>query len=268
MMLHQRLFVSLKIAITTDIHAGSDNAYIKGTLSFDLLEQALVDLSKHSPDLLVDLGDRSNDDHPYDIFKHLEKLKGLFSSFPAPRHHLLGNHDFLHPAMQQKFLSCDLENHALEQDGWQLVFLYAFDGAVSGKLTENDLVWLQKTLSSSKLPAIVFTHQPLDGQAATINELFKEFPQWVHSENHEKARAILEASGKVQLVLSGHVHQTHLETVSGIPYLTLDSLVPSALRDDMRACYSLLELSQSEIRLQTFGRDSKVFIFPNRAIVE
>ena len=98
--------MSLKIAIVTDIHAGSDNAYIKGTLSFDLLKQALAHLAQESPDLLIDLGDRSNDDHPYDIFKHLEKMGAMFQKFPAPRHHLLGNHDFLHPAMQHKYLDC------------------------------------------------------------------------------------------------------------------------------------------------------------------
>jgi 3',5'-cyclic-AMP phosphodiesterase len=256
--------MSLKIAIVTDIHAGSDNAYIKGTLSFELLEQALADLSTHSPDLLIDLGDRSNDDHVYDLLKYLEKLKNVFSSFAAPRHHLLGNHDFLHPAMQHKYLGSSLENHALEQEGWQLIFFYAFDGSVSGKLTEDDLEWLQKTLASNRFPAIVFTHQPLDGQPGTINDLFKDVPHWVHVENHEKARAILEASGKVQLVLSGHVHQTHLETIANIHYLTLDSLVPSSIKNETQALYSLLELSQSDIRLQTFGRESNVFIFSNR----
>ena len=76
-----------------------------------------------------------------------------------------------------------------------------------------------------------------------------------------RAREILQNSGKVKLVLSGHVHQTHLETLAGINYLTLDSLVPSALGDDTTASYALLELSKHEIRLQTFGRDSKQFVF-------
>ena len=141
------------------------------------------------------------------------------------------------------------------------MFLNAFDGSVSGKLTEQDLVWLENTLASSAFPAVIFTHQPIDGQVGTINDLFKEFPHWVHAENHDKAREILQNSGKVKLVLSGHVHQTHLETLAGINYLTLDSLVPSALGDDTTASYALLELSKHEIRLQTFSRDSKQFIF-------
>jgi 3',5'-cyclic AMP phosphodiesterase CpdA len=254
--------VSAKIAIITDIHAGSDNDYIKGTLSFDLLEKTLFDLQQYSPDLLVDLGDRSNDDHVYELITYLEKLGAMFARFPAPRQHLLGNHDFLHPAMQQKYLGSLPGNASLELGGWHLVFLNAFDGSVNGSLTQSDLNWLQMTLAKD-LPSILFTHQPLDGQPGTINELFKDFPQWVHTENHQKARDIMEASGNVQLVISGHVHQTHLETVSGIHYLTLDSLVPSARDNHCGGCYALLELNQSDIQIQIFGKQEKRFVFPN-----
>jgi 3',5'-cyclic AMP phosphodiesterase CpdA len=256
--------VSVKVAIVTDIHAGSDNAYIKGTLSFDLLQQALTDLQRYSPDLLVDLGDRSNDDHVYDLVNYLQKLGPMFSGFPAPRQHLLGNHDFLHPAMQQKYLGSWPENTSLELGAWHLVFLNAFDGSVNGTLTPSDLDWLEATLCSKNLPTVVFTHQPLDGQPGTINELFKDFPHWVHTEHHQRAREVLEASGKVQLVLSGHVHQTHLETVSGIHYVTLDSLVPSARDEGGGACYALLELDQNHIQLQTFGKQARSFVFSNR----
>jgi 3',5'-cyclic-AMP phosphodiesterase len=253
--------VSLKVAIVSDIHAGSDNEFIKGTLSFDLLREALTHLTSEKPDVLVDLGDRTNDDHVYDLVKHLEKLGKIFSSFSAPRHHLLGNHDFLHPVMQRKYLGCNLENHTLELEGWQLVFLNAFDGSVNGKIKQQDLMWLEQTLALSILPAVIFTHQPIDGQDVKGNVLFEPFPHGLHSEGHEHARAILEASKKVCLVMSGHGHWTHLELVAGIPYLTLDSFVPSAMLNHATSFYSLLELNDSEIRLRTFGRESLEFNF-------
>jgi 3',5'-cyclic-AMP phosphodiesterase len=253
--------VSLKIAIVSDIHAGSDNEFVKGTLSFELLEEALSHLVSQHPDILVDLGDRTNDDHVYDLVKHLEKLNQLFSKMPAPRHHLLGNHDFLHPAMQQKYLGRTFENHAVQLDGWQLIFLSAFDGSVNGTLTTSDLSWLEQTLATTTLPAVVFTHQPLDGQPVTGNLLFEAFPHWLHSQNHERARAILEASKKVHLVISGHGHWTHLENVNGINYLTLDSFVPSAKTGDALGFYSLLELNATELCLRTFGRESLEFRF-------
>lgn len=253
--------MSLKIAIVSDIHAGSDNEFIKGTLSFDLLREALSHLATEKPDYLVDLGDRTNDDHVYELVKHLNKLGKLFANFSAPRQHLLGNHDFLHPAMQSKYLGFTFGNASLELGAWQLVFLNAFDGSVSGKITDQDLIWLEQTLAASRLPAIIFTHQPLDGQDVKGNVLFEPFPHWLHSEGHEKARAILEASKKVQLVLSGHGHWTHLEHIKGIYYLTLDSFVPSAKTSNATAFYSLLELKDKDINLCTFGRESLEFKF-------
>jgi 3',5'-cyclic-AMP phosphodiesterase len=141
------------------------------------------------------------------------------------------------------------------------VFLNAFDGSVNGKIKQQDLMWLEQTLALSILPAVIFTHQPIDGQDVKGNVLFEPFPHGLHSEGHEHARAILEASKKVCLVMSGHGHWTHLELVAGIPYLTLDSFVPSAMLNHATSFYSLLELNDSEIRLRTFGRESLEFNF-------
>lgn len=251
----------IKLAIVNDLHAGSDTQFVRGSLSFALLEQTLKELTLHKPDLLIDLGDRSNDDHPYELFKYLERLGNMFSAFPAPRVHMLGNHDFLHPVLQHTYLGSKLDNQVLQLQGWQFIFLNAFDGSVNGAFTRQDLNWLEQCLKDHTSPAILFTHQPIDEQNARDNALFAEFPHWLHSKGSQDVRAMLEAYGKVPLVISGHGHWTHLETLSGINYLTLDAFVPSALSDDTRASYALLEIDHAAIRVQIVGRKSQRFIF-------
>jgi 3',5'-cyclic-AMP phosphodiesterase len=247
------------IGIITDIHAGLDNEYIKGSLALKLLDDALEALIKHKPALLVDMGDRTNDDSLEIRRSNVAELAKRFSALSIPRHHLLGNHDFLPREEQEKVLSTHLSNHSVMVEGWQLVFLYSFNSTVKGGLTEEDLGWLEQTLSSSALPAVVFTHQPLDGIPTKGNTLFDAIPHYLTPDGHERAREIMKASGKVKLAINGHTHWNRLEYVNGIPYLHLTAVTPLVQSQEKTTAYAVLTLGGSAITIKVYGREPAEF---------
>ncbi len=251
--------MKINIGIVTDIHAGLDNDYIKGSLALELFDEALNELEKHKPAMLIELGDRTNDDSLEIRRNNVAELGKRFSSLTIPRHHLLGNHDFLPREEQEQLLKTQLTNHSVVVEGWQLVFLYSFNSTVKGGLTEEDLVWLGQTLSSNTLPAIVFTHQPLDGIPTKGNVLFDAIPHYLTPTGSEKARVMMEASGKVKLTLNGHTHWNRLERVNGISYLHLTAVTPLVQNKEMTTAYSVLTLDDNTVSVKVYGREPAEF---------
>jgi predicted phosphodiesterase len=248
--------MKLKIGLLTDIHAGLDNDYIKGSIALRLFHEALDAVLQENPALLVELGDRTNDDSLEIRRSNVAALGKRFSSLSIPRHHLLGNHDFLPRAEQEQRLDTQLTNHSVNVEGWQLIFLYTFNGTVEGGLNEADLGWLEQTLTSNTSPAVVFTHQPLDGVPTKGNILFDPIPHYLTPTGSERARAIMEASGKVMLAVNGHTHWNHLEVVNGISYLSLTAVTPLVQSREQTGSYSILTLSERSIHVRVHGRES------------
>jgi 3',5'-cyclic-AMP phosphodiesterase len=250
--------MNLTLAIITDIHSGLDNTYIRGSAALPLLDEALRELSKHTPDLLVELGDRTNDDSLEIRQQQVRDLGQRFQALELPRHHLLGNHDFLPREEQEELLKTQLSNHSVVVNGWQLVFLYTFNHTVQGALSEADLQWLEQTLATNSLPTIVFTHQPLDGLPTKGNRLFDTIPHYLTPDNSDKARAILEDSRKVLLVINGHTHWNRLQTLNGIGYLHLTAVTP-LMQDEVAASYAVLRATESGITVAVYGREPAKF---------
>jgi 3',5'-cyclic-AMP phosphodiesterase len=117
--------MSLTIGLITDIHAGLDNQYIRGSVALQLVDEALSEVMKHKPALLIELGDRTNDDSLNIRRNNIAELGKRFTSLSIPRHHLLGNHDFLPREEQEQLLQTSLKNHSIVVEGWQLVFYIA-----------------------------------------------------------------------------------------------------------------------------------------------
>ena len=248
----------LGLALVTDIHYGPDNVAVKGSVAPMLLEEALGALAQKSPDLLVDLGDRLSDVNPETDKKHLQELAALFSTRDYPREHLLGNHDLLSKDVQEALLAGSLSNRSRDVAGWHLVFLDTFNHTIEGALTKQTLEWLHQDLSASTLPAIVFSHQPLDGKPLLGNRFFEtDFAEHAHPANHAKARQIMEQSGNVKLAINGHTHWNHHLIEGGIHYLSLQSLVAykDAAATQPAAAYGFLSLRGTQLEFEIFGHD-------------
>jgi 3',5'-cyclic-AMP phosphodiesterase len=251
--------MSLTIGLITDIHAGLDNDYIRGSVALELLDETLNALSEHKPNMLIELGDRTNDDSLEIRRNNVAELGKRFNALSIPRHHLLGNHDFLPKEEQEQLLNTQLTNHSVVVEGWQLIFLYTFNDTVAGGLTQDDLDWLGQTLASNTAPTIVFTHQPLDGVPTKGNILFDAIPHYLTPAGHDKARAIMEASGKVKLAINGHTHWNHLERINGISYLHLTAITPLMQSKEKTTAYSILTIDDEAITVNVYGRESAEF---------
>lgn len=247
--------MSLTLALITDVHHGSDSEYVRGSVALPLFEGALEEIQARRPALLVDLGDRINDREPNAARAAMTEVAARFRALSLPRVHLQGNNDNLSRLEQEELFAVQFGNWSLELGGWHLIFLDTFSGSVEGTVSAETLEWLGVTLEENTLPAVVFSHQPLDGQPLLGNVFFgREYLYQAHPKGHEAARRILTSSGKVRLAVSGHAHWNHRVTVAGIPYLTLDALVPLAREPEDIGVYGFLTLDGASVVLEVFGR--------------
>ena len=79
----------------------------------------------------------------------------------------------------------------------------------------QELKWLEQDLRKSSGPVIVFSHQTLD----RVDE------QDHNIKNASAVRALLEESGRVLAVISGHDHQGGYSNIRGIHYVVLNGNV-------------------------------------------
>lgn len=243
------------VTLVTDVHSGPDSEYVRGGAALPLFEEALAELERLHPDLLIDLGDRINETEPERARAATAEIAERYRGVAVPQAFLHGNHDATPRAEQEALLGGPLGNRCVELAGWRLVFLDTFDGSVEGALSADTLGWLEHALAESPLPAVVFSHGPLDGQPLPGNIFFGgAFAHQAHPWGHETARRIMERSGRVKLAVGGHAHWNHQVTVGGIPYLTLDALVPPAKARENVGNYGLLTLAEKYAHLEVFGR--------------
>jgi 3',5'-cyclic-AMP phosphodiesterase len=246
----------LRIGIVTDIHDGQDSATLLGSAAPEALRRCLDDLRAWEPDVLVDLGDRLSDEAPDVDLHRLRNLATTFGASGMRREHLRGNHDVLPLAVHEELLGGPVTNRSCDVEGWHLVFLDAYDGSIGGALTHETLAWFEADLAATTLPAVVFSHQPLDGQPLIGNRSFEvEYAAHAHPHGHERARRIMAASGRVRLAVNGHAHWNHHVMVEGVPHLTVQSLVARTATGDATGSYALVELDDRSHRIRVFGRD-------------
>jgi 3',5'-cyclic-AMP phosphodiesterase len=259
--------MGIRLAIITDLHLGRDTGKVRGLEALPLLQNIISQIHTLEPDAVLDLGDRLTDEDPQTDKRHLLELAAEFKRLPYPRHHISGNHDLLPKAEQEAILGANLGNHSVVLGNWRLVFLESIDGTTGGLLTPQTLAWLETTLAQSQHPVAVFSHQPLHGQWLEGNPYFeRDYREHACAKNADLARAILEASNKVRVCVSGHAHWFDQRTVGGIPYITLLGPTESHwTHGTASGAFSLLELGET-IRLEQFGAVPRHVVLGNSPI--
>lgn len=251
---------TLRIAIIADIHHGPDTPLKLGSQAMPLLLSVLDDVEDRSPDVFVDLGDRITDVDPTTDEIHLRQVAERLRKVSAPSYHLLGNHDLVQLSRETtaRLLERPVTHASMDRKGWHLVFWQAnssFQGEQGLVIDEGDFEWLERDLAANTLPAIIFTHVPLDGARMDSNYYFgHDADQYSGYINAARARALLEEHSVVAAV-SGHVHWNSVRTVAGIRYFTLQSLTECFTTYPFpAAAWGELELS-GHIRFTVHGQD-------------
>ncbi|MSP25034.1 MAG: phosphoesterase [Myxococcales bacterium] len=233
----------LTLGVVTDLHFGPAAAFggKLRKLSHRAAELTLAFATRMRdevrPDLVVNLGDVLEDESvEIDRARYAECMR-LLASAGCEVVSLAGNHDVVHLTHVELRAAWGLEPtgplyRSLDRHGVHLVCLYTHETKdVSVNIDEAQLAWLEADLERTTLPTVVLMHHSTAEQDLRQNRWFSKAPQLALVKERKQLRAIFESSGKVRLVLNGHLHWNHLDLIGAIPYVTVQSLIEN-VEDD------------------------------------
>ena len=198
------------------------------------LREAVDVFNARRPDFVIELGDFKDLTRvPAETIRHLEAIEAAFAAFDGPRYHVAGNHDFDCLAPEEFFSRLPNDGtpsergyYSFERGGVKFIVLNAcFDSSMrpysksnpwdDANVPPDELKWFGEELAAAAGPVIVFCHQRLDDSAEPRHLV----------RNAAAVRALMERSGKVKGVITGHQHMGGANVQGGIPYYSLRALV-------------------------------------------
>lgn len=226
--------MALKIGVVTDIHNGPDMDTRIGSQAMPMLDRFVTAMRRFRPDVIIDLGDRINDVSVEDDRARIQAVRDRLVSVGVPVLFLYGNHDLINvkPEEQRRILGKKGDYESLDCKGFHLILLNSQDptiDGVGGTISDAQLAWLQEDLQSSRGPILVFCHHPLNEQDSSGHWYFGDHQAYALAGNRERARALLERSGRVRAIFHGHMHWNHVTVNNGMAYVTVESLICNGL---------------------------------------
>ena len=222
----------LRFGVVTDVHYADRPP--AGTRHYRLalgkLRACVELMNAEKVDFLIELGDfKDQDEKPLEqsTLAYLRAIEGVFAGFRGLRYHALGNHD-MDSITKEQFQSA-VENtgvdrartwYSFDRGGLHFAVLDAnfrkdmvpynrgdYDWR-DANLSPAQIEWLAQDLKGASRPTVAFVHQRLDeDREAGIG-------------NRAAVRQVLNDSGKVVLVMQGHIHQGDYQRIEGIHYYT------------------------------------------------
>ncbi|MBR1921020.1 MAG: metallophosphoesterase, partial [Kiritimatiellae bacterium] len=205
------------------------------------LREAVALFNAQKVDFAVELGDFKDDSGGREAtLGRLREVEREFARFDGPRYHVAGNHDFDCLSPEEFFAETPNDArvsaegyYSFVRGGVRFVVLNAcYDSALApysrcnpwtdANIPPREMEWLARELAAAEGHVVVFCHQRLD-DSAEANHLVK---------NAAAVRALMAASGKVRLVVTGHQHCGGWNIQDGIPYYSLRAMVIDAAPDE------------------------------------
>jgi manganese-dependent ADP-ribose/CDP-alcohol diphosphatase len=216
---------------------------------------------------------------------NLDRILPVFDQIRAPKHHVLGNHDFCaERSVLLKRLNMPAAYYQFSEPGWRFVVLDGMNISVAGSwpegsenlrngrkmladlqqehaanaqtwngaVGEEQRQWLAKLLSDAdaqKERVIVFAHFPALAASCRPNHLL-----W----DHQQIVKLLEAHSSVKAFLNGHDHNGGYGQQAGIHYVTFPAMVE---RPAAESC-SLVNVYQDRLAIQSATKPSAPLRFP------
>ena len=198
------------------------------------LNEAVAVFNARRPDFAIELGDfKDLTRGRAETIAHLEAIEAAFAKFNGPRYHVAGNHDFdcltpedFFPRLPNDGRPSATGYYSFVRGGVTFIVLNAcFDSSMKAYSCNNpwndanvppeEMAWFERELSAAKGNVFVFCHQRLEDSAERQHIV----------KNAAAVRALMERSGKVKGVITGHQHRGGANVVNGIPYYSLRALV-------------------------------------------
>ena len=234
----------VRFGLVTDLHyadkapsgSGATARYYRDSLQ--KLAAAVEDFNRREEDFVAELGDFKDLTNGRDeTLAALERIESEFTKFNGPRYHVPGNHDF-DCLTEEEFYSRTPNGgsvgggyYSFVRNGVTFIVLDGcytsgaehYSPAISwtwqdSNIPPDEMEWLGRELAAAQGHVVVFCHQRLDPASG----------QDCRVKNAAAVRSLLESSGKVRAVLSGHDHGGGQDFVNGIPYYTLGAMVSGA----------------------------------------
>jgi hypothetical protein len=234
-----------KIAYCTDVHKDTDT-YANRHLADTYLANFVTRMQTYLPDLAVLCGDITGASSSVQATQQgwYETMLSIMDTV-APYAGRVekgvahGNHDFEYMSFayvlgkhQESWRQSGTLYGQFDHGGFTHIVLdanYVASGETHHSLTHSgngyinatQVTWLTAALSAATLPVIVWCHQGLSEEETTQITLTKAL---YHVDNRAAIRTLLENSGKVVCVLTGHKHWFRAEAIKGIAYLSGEDL--------------------------------------------
>jgi predicted MPP superfamily phosphohydrolase len=241
----------LRAAIITDIHYGPDRGNRLGSKAPRLLDKFMRAAAAFDPDVIVDIGDRVTASGAEEAESGMRAVTEAFNRAAAPKHYTVGNHDirYLSRADNERLTGSPSSSYGADAGDFRLLFFNPRRRGEKLAVGAGDLRWLRAQLTATDRPVILFSHVPLDNLAVKPGDAFS-------FEQGPEIRRILEESGKVKLVMSGHIHRHRHREINGITYIAQQSLTRAYRRKYKvpSGAWSLLEADGDKISLAIDGK--------------
>jgi len=245
--------------------------------SKDKLTRAVERFDNESMAFVVQLGDLIDGGETAE--QDLRDINNVFNKLKAPRHHVLGNHDFVNIDRQNtmSILSMNRPFYDFTHKNWRFVVLDTMDLAVAGwkpdslnyrlgKRMLDELAlsgapnafdwnggigpaqkqWLQYVLADAaenKQNVIIFAHHPLM-PARDPHKLW----------NAEEITRIIEAAPAAVAWFNGHKHDMQYHYQNGKYFVTFDGMV----EDTVDRGYAIVTVRKDRIDIYAAGRKTRL----------
>lgn len=266
----------MKIVIVNDIHIGKPLVHEGVTrASSHLVEPMLAPflekiIERHSPDLLINLGDLiRSETKEHDLIAYHKALQ-QFETIKVPTIHLVGNHELKQMTLEevetiwQKF-GLSQKSYGRKDYKTCSVIWIGLDRESHDRqirfIPESQVQWLEIQLREIEKPILLFSHCPLDNHNVTGNFFYEETDnrskKGLFLRNQEILRKMITDSGQVAGVCQAHLHYFHSKPIKGIPFITCpamgDNICGPHVTDHIPEVYTLLTLEEKTLSAKSYS---------------
>lgn len=262
----------LRIGLITDLHFGP-RVKFRGRLRkmSDLAPELTAAFVRRMnedvrPDLVLNLGDVIEDASLEEDRRRYRQALDVLSGLDAPVRHVVGNHDTINQTDDMIREAWGHEGelfYSFDAGGHHFAVLRTIERAhVDTRIDPEQIEWLREDLARTTLPSVVAMHHAAAEQDLRGNPWFEQAPEVALVRGREALRGVIATSGKVVLVLNGHLHWSHVGIHDRIPYVTIQSLTENLEPDEpgrVAAAWAVAELSEGGLVVRTEGGAPNVF---------